>query len=227
MEQVPNGINSLLFPVYPDLAYDSWVTIGLTGTPDALAGEANVSTVQSTANPWFTNFDPGGGLAGENIVIDDIIGGAWYALNGDANGIAGTDLKVLVGQFTTTGDLSGQLYTQVFPSGDGSIDFRRLMSSVVLTSMDVRMKQRNYDANATVDDGTCEYPTDPILDCDGNCINDADGDGTCDENETIGCMDVAACNYNANATDDDGTCEYTSCVGCTDDTAATTMRRPP
>jgi len=24
----PNGINSLLFPVYPDLAYDSWVTIG-------------------------------------------------------------------------------------------------------------------------------------------------------------------------------------------------------
>ena len=42
---VPNGINSLLFPVYPELAYDSWVTIGLTGVPDATAGEANVSTV--------------------------------------------------------------------------------------------------------------------------------------------------------------------------------------
>ena len=76
---VPNGINSLLFPVYPDLAYDSWVTIGLEGAPNALAGEANVSTVQSDTNPWLTNFDPGGGLPGGNISIDDGIGGAWYA----------------------------------------------------------------------------------------------------------------------------------------------------
>ena len=29
----PNGINSLLFAVYPDLAYDSWVTIGWKGCP--------------------------------------------------------------------------------------------------------------------------------------------------------------------------------------------------
>ena len=109
---VPNGINSLLFPVYPDLAYDSWVTIGLSGVPNAGIGEANVSTVQSTDNPWFTNFDPGGGLPGGNISIDDGIGGAWFALNGDANGVAGSDLKVLVGQFTTTGELSGQMYVQ-------------------------------------------------------------------------------------------------------------------
>ncbi len=217
---VPNGINSLLFPVYPDLAYDSWVTIGLTGTPNALAGEASISTVQATANPWFTNFDPGGGLAGESIVIDDIIGGAWYALNGDANGVAGADLKVLAGQFTTTGDLSGQLYTQVFPEGDGSIDFREtyVFGGAGVNGCTDPMAC-NYDAAATVDDGTCEYPTDPILDCNGDCINDADGDGICDENESIGCTDETACNYNANATDDDGTCEYASCVGCTDETA--------
>ena len=55
----PNGINSLLFSVYPDLAYDSWVTIGLEGVPNAAAGEATVSTVQSATNPWLTNFDPG------------------------------------------------------------------------------------------------------------------------------------------------------------------------
>ncbi len=97
----PNGINSVLFPVYPDLAYDSWVTIGLEGAPNAGAGEANVSTVQSTDNPWSTNFDPGAGQPGGNIAIDDGIGGAWYALNGDANGVAGDDLKVLAGQFTT------------------------------------------------------------------------------------------------------------------------------
>ena len=110
--------------MYPDLAYDSWVTIGLSGAPNALAGEANVSTVQSTTNPWFTNFDPGGGLPGGNIAIDDPIGGAWYALNGDANGVAGDDLKVLIGQFTTTGELDGQLYIQFFINGDGSNEFR-------------------------------------------------------------------------------------------------------
>jgi len=120
----PNGINNILFPVYPDLAYDSWVSIGLEGVPNALAGEAAVSTVQSTDNPWATNFDPGAGLPGSNIAIDDAIGGAWYALNGDANGVAGPDLRVLVGQFTTSGDLSGQIYCQVFINGDGSTEFR-------------------------------------------------------------------------------------------------------
>jgi hypothetical protein len=170
---VPNGINSLLFPVYPDLAYDSWVTIGLTGMPNALAGEASVSTVQATANPWFTNFDPGGGLAGESIVIDDVIGGTWYALNGDANGVAGTDLKVLAGQFTTTGDLSGQLYTQVFPGGDGSIDFRETYvfggAGVNGCTDDTAC---NFNPDATEDVG-CLYPEDVFgvtgFDCEGNC----------------------------------------------------------
>ena len=41
----------------------------------------------------------------------------------------------------------------------------------------------NYNENATVDDGSCTYPAADNLDCDGNCLNDADGDGTCDEDE--------------------------------------------
>ncbi|HIO59431.1 MAG TPA: hypothetical protein EYN28_04575 [Flavobacteriales bacterium] len=31
-----------------------------------------------------------------------------------------------------------------------------------------------------------------------------------------GCMDVASCNFNAEANVDDGSCEYVSCAGCTD-----------
>lgn len=116
---VPNGINSLLFSFYPGLAYDSWVTIGLEREPNVLAGEASISTIQSTTNPWLTNFDPGGGLPGGNIAIDDEIGGAWYALNGDSNGVAGDDLKVLIGQFTTTGNISGELTWQFFANGIG------------------------------------------------------------------------------------------------------------
>ncbi|MDG1673819.1 MAG: hypothetical protein P8H88_00075, partial [Flavobacteriales bacterium] len=64
----------------------------------------------------------------------------------------------------------------------------------------------NYDASATNDDGSCTYQTDPLLNCDGTCINDADGDGVCDENEVAGCTNAGACNYDASATDDDGSC---------------------
>ena len=185
---VPNGINSLLFPVYPDLAYDTWVTIGLEGTPNALAGEANVSTVQSTDNPWFTNFDPGGGLPGGNIAIDDAIGGAWYALNGDANGVAGDDLKVLAGQFTTTGDISGQVYVQVFIGGDGSNEFRDTFYFGAGAPEPGCTDETacNYDAEASEDDGSCTYPDATNLDCDGNCLNDADADGICEEDEIPG-----------------------------------------
>lgn len=216
----PNGINSLLFAVYPDLEYDSWVTIGLDGVPDAGAGEANVSTVQSSGNQWATEFDPGAGLPGASVAIDDPIGGAWYALNGDANGIAGDDLKVLAGQFVTAGDLSLQFYTQVFINGMGA---NELLGSYVYPSTLISgctdETACNYDATAEEDDGSCTYPSETYLDCDGNCINDADDDGICDEFETAGCTDATACNYNASATDDDGSCEFTSCLGCTDDMA--------
>lgn len=66
----------------------------------------------------------------------------------------------------------------------------------------------NYDPDALCDDGSCTYPDEDYLDCDGNCLNDTDDDGVCDELEVQGCTDLEACNYVAEATDDDGSCEY-------------------
>ena len=43
--------------------------------------------------------------------------------------------------------------------------------------------------------------------CEGNCLNDMDGDGVCDELEIYGCMDEEACNYNPDATEADD-CYY-------------------
>ncbi|MDA9864279.1 hypothetical protein N9C70_04340, partial [Flavobacteriales bacterium] len=77
----------------------------------------------------------------------------------------------------------------------------------------------NYSAVATEDDGSCSYPASDLLDCAGNCINDSDGDGVCDEEEVPGCDDEGACNFDSSATDDDGSCEYTSCAGCTNGAA--------
>ena len=40
-------------------------------------------------------------------------------------------------------------------------------------------------------------------DCDGNCLNDSDQDGICDEFEVAGCTDSSACNYDSTPRDDD------------------------
>lgn len=49
---------------------------------------------------------------------------------------------------------------------------------------------------------------DPFRNCDGSCAEDEDGDGICDQNEIAGCLDEAACNFNAEATDDSGDCIF-------------------
>ena len=66
----------------------------------------------------------------------------------------------------------------------------------------------NYDSTATDDDSSCTYPVENYLDCNGNCLNDTDSDGVCDEIEISGCTDSTACNYYSMATDDDSSCEY-------------------
>ena len=194
-----SAVQSALFMFYPDLEYDSYVTIGLTGPANASAGEANPSTVQSGVNPWSTNFDPGAGAAGGNIAIDDAIGGAWYALNGDANGIAGVSLEVLAGQFVTDGELSGQMFAQVFINGDGSDEFRDTFvfgpQSAVPGCTDAAAC--NFNADANEDDASCEYPVDihgsADVDCDNVCLSDLDNDGICTPSDN--CEDLSACNF--------------------------------
>ena len=46
----------------------------------------------------------------------------------------------------------------------------------------------NYDETANTDDASCTFPASSIVDCNGDCLNDADSDGTCDEEEVVGCM---------------------------------------
>jgi hypothetical protein len=68
----------------------------------------------------------------------------------------------------------------------------------------------NYDPNANVQSDDCEF-ADDFYDCDGNCLNDANENGICDELDVEGCTDENAVNFNPNATVDDGSC-LESCI---------------
>ena len=179
--------NAALFGFFPSAAFDSYITIGLTES--AGAGEGNINTIDNPNNPWGELFEDGG-----DLTIDDEIGGSWFIFNGNTNGIAGDDFRVLLAQVTTDGDLSGSMYVQFFENGSPADDTRQLID----------FQQACYGPEELA---ACEYP-DPLLDCDGNCLNDADGDGICDEFEVPGCDDATACNFDTEATDNDGSCDY-------------------
>jgi hypothetical protein len=65
----------------------------------------------------------------------------------------------------------------------------------------------NYNPAANVDDNSCTYAG-AFTDCLGNCNNDFNGNGICDEQEVFGCVYSDASNFNPNATSDDGSCDF-------------------
>jgi len=80
------AINPALIPLFPSLALDSWVTIGLEDS----AGNAMLNIGID-----FTDFEAGGSIQTDN--------GSWFATPDDPQVLAGEDLRVLVGQFTMFG----------------------------------------------------------------------------------------------------------------------------
>ena len=66
----------------------------------------------------------------------------------------------------------------------------------------------NWNSQANFDNGSCIY-AEVYYDCLGNCINDSDGNGLCDEEDPIGgCMSEVSLNYDEYANFDDGSCVF-------------------
>ena len=194
-------INPLFFSLSPELAYDSWLTIGIESAPLPGDGTAAPQLVQADGDTWLADFE-----AGNNLEINSFFGGSWFTTNLASNGEAGADKKVLVAQLTTDGTLTGQLYVQVFPEGVGANAEYLTLSFGSSSCGCTDDAACNYNDGAQYDDGSCFY-NEQFYTCAGVCENDADGDGVCDELEIVGCQDSEACNYDETATDA-GACEY-------------------
>ena len=191
----PNAWQSVFgqFPEFADGAYDSYVTIGNTQAANAGAGETDILLAETPTELWTSAFEQGG-----NIEINSVSGGGWFLSPGSVSGIAGDDNRVLIGQFTTSGFLSGDLYVQIFPEGNQTQSQEVYINWTSPLCACTDETACNYDPVALWDDGSCQdgpaYWGENI-DCEGNCLNDEDGDYVCDENEIEGCLNPAACNY--------------------------------
>ncbi len=191
-----SGINPTVFGSFPELAFDSFLTLGATTAdgnhPETSQGEVDYESEFEGVNPMGSNINTAG----------DVFGFAWYNLpdvNGDGthSGIASNhaDLKVPVAQITTSGTLSGQLTVQIFENGDPNSEIR----------MTFPLCSGEGECGACTDPDAINYvaydPASVFYD-DGSCIA-----------AVPGCNAPTACNYDPEANTNDGSCIFEDALG--------------
>ena len=207
-----SGINAAFLPLVPDLADDSYATIGLEGpaSTSGIAGAADPSVVEDASQPITPYFLTNGATLLESTTLT---GASWYVLNTAANGLPDANGRVLIMQVTTSGSISGQINYQVFPLGVGA---DQLQISAAFDGAGTfgpadgctDPSACNFDPEATDDDGSCLE-----LDCNGDCGGTAmmDECGMCNGPGAVyecGCTDIPAgdCDCNGNQLDECGVC---------------------
>lgn len=114
-------VNSAIYDLYPVAEYDSFITIGQEDM-NGVGPVTHISLAPSTSviDDSFGVIGTGDYIAPNLSMID----GAWFNLMDDPDGVAGADLKVLVAQVTTNGDIEVCMNFQVFTGGqNGNLTF--------------------------------------------------------------------------------------------------------
>ena len=157
-QDTENGAASshLIFPNYdvnPQLEFDSWIAIGKESFTSP--GSQSVNILEpSNALELFES--------GEELYVTD---GSIYTINSaeNVNAVAGADQRVLLGQFTTNGVLSGCINTLVQLLGQPGQQFSSNDSFPFSSDPDAVFgctdpDATNYDENATSNDCSCVFP---------------------------------------------------------------------
>jgi uncharacterized protein (TIGR02145 family) len=202
------GVNPLFFAAFPDLEFDSWFTIGAEPGDDNGLNSAFDADLTS-----FDDFNSGG-----NFVVNTFIGGSVFVVPGaNAQGVP-VDGRVLLGQFTTSGQVNALVNVQIRDQAYVS-HYAEGMTLTFPVSVPGCQDETacNFDLDATIGDGSCFYIGANECDCDGNQFDEC---GICggDTSSCTGCSISVACNYDPNVLFDDGSCIF-YCPGCTDDLA--------
>jgi hypothetical protein len=238
-------LNPAFFGFFPNLAYDSWFTIGSEDN----SGTGGLSAVGM--EPYLDGFNTANGFT-----VDTFTGASWFVIPGvSADAIAGDDNRVLVAQLTTDGIITVVLNAQYDDaSGNTSTAIGLTATFPELAAGCTDATACNYDGDAEADDGSCFFPGDACDDGDSLTINDVyNPDCACTGEAAVeGCTDASACNYATAANTDDGSCFFVGdacddgdastggdvigddcqCAGfdivfgCTDSSAATTTQLP-
>lgn len=194
------GINPSILAFFPEVAYDSWFTIGVTND----TGQSLASSIGIDAG--LASFNDGG-----DFIVDDAIGGSVFTLFGDENAVAGEDLRVLMAQLTTSGEISGNVNIQMFVDGQQNQSMQFIALPINFPQGCGDPAACNYDPSAEPEaTAACEYPA-TCFDCQGECL-DANTNGICDCDENPGCTNPDADNFDATATSDDGSCIIGGCL---------------
>ena len=242
------GINPAFLALAPDMVDDTYATIGLDGPASQSGLGGNVQDPLLTEDPSqpLSPFFLTDGAS--SLVANTLIGNAVFVTLGALNARPqGADLRVLIMQVTTAGEISGQINYMLFPGGiqsnvqrfsapfNGTGTFAPTLFVTLEGCMDELAC--NYDPDANLEPlGLCEYPqdfdptwcdcggsqVDALGVCGGSCEEDLNNNGICDDEEVQGCTYFNAVNYNAAAIEDDGSCQFPDPIepdGCTYPTA--------
>ena len=141
-------VNPIFFAAFPEFAFDSWLTIG---AEDNTAVTEIIAIADPQLDP-FVAFNEG-----ENLTESGMFGSAWFVIPQPASNpeaVAGADLKILVAQLTTAGDVSGQIQCQVFLEGINDNEFRAVLPIMFACNDPEAL---NYEPDSYSTDG-CMYP---------------------------------------------------------------------
>jgi hypothetical protein len=142
----------------PLAEFDSYVSIGYSCDND---GSTNpMTSVEDSNQPWrIQSFDTEPHGNGQ-VILNTPIGGGWAVLPVNPNATAGNDLKILLAQITTDGDICGTFYLQEFPAGSEA-SYNTFSFSSNPDGCIAGCNQTdaiNYNELADYNDGSCLFP---------------------------------------------------------------------
>ena len=214
------GVNPLFFAAFPNLEFDSWFTIG------AEPGDADgMNSAFDAALTSLDDFNSGG-----DFVVNTFIGGSIFVVPGANSQGVPVAGKVLLGQFTTLGQVNALVNIQIRDQAAVS-HYAEGMSLTFPVGVAGCQDETacNFNPDATIDDGSCAM-NDECGVCggdDSSCLDACgvpNGDGTsCADCCGVPNGDGTTCDGVCGACNDDTSCldacgvpngDGTSCADC-------------